>query len=307
MPPSPPPAPPPSPAQPGLIIARQPLAAGLYIVATPIGHLRDISLRALDVLANAELVLCEDTRRSRKLFAAYGLAVRCLSYHEHNAAARRPQILARLAKGAALALVSDAGTPLISDPGYALVAQARAAGHRVVPVPGASAPLAALAAAGLPTDRFSFVGFLPPKAAARARTLSEFAALPHTLVAFERASRVRAALAAIATAMPQRDLVLASELTKWHERFWRGRAADLLEALPPEPLKGEWVLLFAPAPAPAQDPKAEPEKSAEQWLAQELQHHSVRDAVARAAAQFGQSRQTLYRTALRLSRKRETS
>ena len=287
------------PLPPTLDIARQTLAAGLYIVATPIGHLRDISLRALDVLANADVVLCEDTRRSRKLFAAYGLAVRCLSYHEHNAAVRRPQILARLDKGEALALVSDAGTPLIADPGYALVRQAQAAGHRVVPVPGASAPLAALAAAGVATDRFTFVGFLPSKKSARAQVLREFSGVPHTLAAFAPARTVRAALRDCAAVMPQRGLVLASELTKWHERFWRGRAEELLAALPPAPLKGEWVLVFAPdETADSKAPRA-----AQNLLAQNLRRKSLRDAVAHTAAQSHESRRALYRAALQLKRK----
>ncbi len=162
-----------------------PLAAGLYLVATPIGNLRDISLRALETLAAADVIACEDSRVTRRLTEHYGIATPLTLYHEHNAAAARPKILARLAEGQAVALVSDAGTPLISDPGYRLVREAAEAGFAVIPVPGASAVLTALTAAGLPTDRFFFEGFLPPKQVARQKRIAALATIPATLVLFE--------------------------------------------------------------------------------------------------------------------------
>src|SRR3989442_8570285 len=161
------------------------LAPGLHLVATPIGNLRDISVRALEVLAAADLIACEDTRVTRKLLDRYGITTPLAPYHDHNAAEARPKLIARLAEGAAIALVSDAGTPLVSDPGYKLVRDARAAGHMVVTIPGPCAAIAALTLAGLPTDRFFFLGFLPPKAVARAAAIAEVAAIRATLVLYE--------------------------------------------------------------------------------------------------------------------------
>src|SRR5262245_26075908 len=198
------PAPSRAPEQPGAaarryVLAGQSLQApslpgGLYVVATPIGHLGDITLRALEVLAAAAVIACEDTRVTRRLTDRYGIATRLTPYHDHNAAVARPKLLARLAAGEAVALVSDAGTPLISDPGYRLVQAVRAAGHAVTTIPGASAVLAALAVAGLPTDRFFFAGFLPPKQAARRARIAELAGIPATVVLFETGPRLAAAL-----------------------------------------------------------------------------------------------------------------
>src|SRR4051794_29665017 len=179
----------------GQEVAAPAAAPGLYLVATPIGNLGDIGMRALGVLAAADVIACEDTRVTRKLVAHYGIATPLTSYHEHNAAAARPKILARLGAGEAVALVSDAGTPLISDPGYKLVVAGREAGHAVTAVPGASSVLAALTVAGLPSDRFTFEGFLPPKQHARRNRIAALAAIPSSLVLFESGPRLADSLA----------------------------------------------------------------------------------------------------------------
>ena len=180
---------------------------GLYLVATPIGNLGDISLRALETLAAADCIACEDTRVTRKLTERYGIGTHLMSYHEHNADEALPKIIARLAEGQAVALVSDAGTPLISDPGYRLVRAAVEAGHAVTALPGASAVLAALSLAGLPTDRFFFEGFLPPKQGARQKRIAELAAIPATLVLFESGPRLGASLADLAAGLGARAAV----------------------------------------------------------------------------------------------------
>src|SRR5665213_3855919 len=193
------------------------LAPGLYLVATPIGNLRDITLRALDVLWGADLVLAEDTRVSGKLLAAHGLKARLQRYDEHAAAQARPKILAALAGGARIALISDAGTPLVSDPGYRLVREATAQGSAVFPIPGPSATLAALAVAGLPTDRFLFAGFPPPRSAARRALFAELAPIRATLIFFEGGSRLAASLVDMAAVFGPREAAVARELTKLHE------------------------------------------------------------------------------------------
>src|SRR5579863_9721766 len=190
------------------------LAPGLHVVATPIGNLADISLRALATLAAADAVVAEDTRVTKTLLAHYGIATPLVAYHEHNAAVMRPHLIARLANGAALALVSDAGTPLISDPGYKLVAEALVEGLAVTSVPGASAVLTALVVAGLPTDRFFFEGFLPPKTTARRQRIAELSTSPGTLVFFESPRRVADTLVDLAAVLGPRDAALARELTK---------------------------------------------------------------------------------------------
>src|SRR6202050_1039421 len=188
------------------------LAPGLHIVATPIGNLADITLRALAALAGADLIACEDTRVTRKLLDRYGIATPLTPYHDHNAAQARPALLRRLADGGAIALVSDAGTPLISDPGYKLVRAVRDAGHAVTALPGASALLTAVAVAGLPTDQFLFAGFLPPKQAARRARIAELARIPATLVLYESGPRLEAALADLAAGMGDREAALCREL-----------------------------------------------------------------------------------------------
>src|SRR3954453_18454680 len=193
------------------------LAPGLYLVATPIGNLRDITLRALEMLAGADLVACEDTRGTRKLFDHYGLATPLIAYHEHNAEAARPAILQKIAVGNAVALVSDAGTPLISDPGFKLARDAAAAGLAVTAAPGASAALMALTVSALPTDRFFFEGFLPAKAGARRARIAELVRIPATLVLFESGPRLAATLEDLATGLGARQSAIARELTKLHE------------------------------------------------------------------------------------------
>src|SRR5438445_897685 len=226
-----------------------PLTPGLYLVATPIGNLRDITVRSLEVLAAVDLIACEDTRVTRKLLERYGIATPLTSYHEHNAAQARPKLLARLAEGAAIALVSDAGTPLVSDPGYKLVREAQAAGAHVTALPGASAVLAALTASGLPTDRFLFEGFLPAKEAARRAHIAELARIPATLVLFETGARVAASLADLAAGLGPREAALCRELTKLHEEVRRGSLSELAHAYRelPEP-RGEIVIVTAPPP-----------------------------------------------------------
>ena len=204
-----------------------PLEPGLYVVATPIGNLRDLTLRALDVLRRSDLVLAEDTRVSAKLLSAYDIKVRVERYDDHAEEARTEQVLARLAEGARIALVSDAGTPLVSDPGYRLVKAAGERGLPVIPLPGASALLAALSISGLPTDRFLFAGFAPPKRAARLSFFAEFAALRATLVFYETGPRLRDSLTDMAKALGDRPAAVARELTKLHETCVRGPLSAL--------------------------------------------------------------------------------
>ena len=203
-------------------LIEQPLEAGLYLVATPIGNLGDISLRALAVLARAQLIAAEDTRHSRKLLSHFGIGGELTAYHEHNAARERPRLIARIRAGSAVALISDAGTPLISDPGYRLVREALDEGLKVISLPGPSATLAALTSVGLPTDTFLFAGFLPTKSGPRRRRLGELKAVPATLVLFESAPRLAKSLADMAAVLGPREAALAKELTKLHETVTRG-------------------------------------------------------------------------------------
>ena len=222
------------------------LAPGLYVVATPIGNLRDITLRALDVLQGCDLVLAEDTRRTGVLLKAYNIDAKLESYHDHNASRRVPAVVERLQAGARIALVSDAGTPLVSDPGFKLVRAAREAGLDVFPVPGASAAIAALSVAGLPSDRFTFAGFLPAKPAARKRALEELRGVTGTLVFYETGPRLAESLRDMAEVLGERDAVVARELTKTYEEVRRGTLAELVPNIPP---KGEIVILVAPGDA----------------------------------------------------------
>ena len=219
------------------------LLPGLYIVATPIGNLGDITLRALDVLARADRVLAEDTRRTGQLLAAFGIEARQTSYHDHNAGARIPQILEMLEAGEAIALVSDAGTPLISDPGFKLVRAVREAGMEVFPIPGASAAIAALSVAGLPSDQFTFAGFLPTKSGARKTVLRRLSDAVGTLIFYETGPRLKATLTDMHELWGERDAVIARELTKTYEEVRRGTLSELIPDAPP---KGEIVILVAP-------------------------------------------------------------
>lgn len=224
-----------------------PLPPALYLVATPIGHLSDMSLRGLETLAGAGVMACEDTRVTRKLLSRYGINRKLYAYHEHNADSAGPKLLEAIERGESVALVSDAGTPLVSDPGYRLVEQCRAAGFRVIPIPGASAVLAALMASGLPTDSFTFAGFLPPKSGARQTRLKAFEVLPTTTIWFESPRRLTACLDdMIAVYGPDRLASVARELTKTHESVITAPLAELRETYSESP-KGEIVIVVAPA------------------------------------------------------------
>jgi 16S rRNA (cytidine1402-2'-O)-methyltransferase len=272
-----------------------PLAPGLYVVATPIGNLRDITLRALDVLHAADLVLAEDTRVTGKLLSAYRISAKLERYDEHVAERARPRALGVLAQGGRVALVSDAGTPLISDPGYRLVREAWAQGSTVYPIPGASALLAGLAAAGLPTDRFLFAGFPPPKSAARRAFLAELAGIRATLVFYEGGSRLAASLADMAQVLGPREAVVGRELTKLYETVVRGPldalAADPRFAAP----KGEIVVLVAPGREAAAT-----EADADTALADALARLSPAEAASEVAKALGLPRRDLYRRAMAL-------
>ena len=279
----------------------KPLPPRLYLVATPIGNLSDISLRALAVLARADMIAAEDTRHSRKLLSHFGIRGELIPYHEHNAAKERPRLLARIRAGFSVALISDAGTPLISDPGYKLVREALEAGLHVTSVPGASAALAALTNAGLPTDTFLFAGFLPAKAGPRRKRLEELKLVPATLVFFETASRLNATLADVAQVFGAREAAIAKELTKLHESITRGTAAELAAQIElSQELKGEFVVLVGP---PGSDEGLIGDAAIVASLKQALKHESFRDAVRSVAEKFALKRSRVYELGLALKRK----
>ncbi|HEX5775773.1 MAG TPA: 16S rRNA (cytidine(1402)-2'-O)-methyltransferase [Caulobacteraceae bacterium] len=278
-------------------LSEAPLSPGLYVVATPIGNLRDITLRALDVLNQADVVLAEDTRVTAKLLNAYRLSKKMERYDEHAAERARPKMLEALASGARVALVSDAGTPLVSDPGYRLVREALAQGSAVHPIPGPSAALAALTVAGLPTDRFLFAGFPPPKSAARKTFLAELAPVRATLIFFEGGSRLAASLADMAEVFGPREAAVARELTKLHETCIRGALPDLAADPRLDAPKGEIVVLVGPgeeATATAED--------ADAALAEALTRLPPGEAAAEVSKALGLSRRDLYRRALEMKR-----
>ncbi len=272
-----------------------PLAPGLYVVATPIGNLRDITLRALDVLAAADIVLAEDTRVTGKLLNAYRLSKKMVRYDEHAAAGARPRVLAALAEGQRVALVSDAGTPLISDPGYRLVREAVAQGSAVFPIPGASAVMAGLTLAGLPTDRFLFAGFPPPKSAARKTFFEELVPVRATLVFFEGGSRLAASLADMAAVFGPREAAVTRELTKLHETAVRGSLAELAADPRLNDPKGEIVVLVGPGEA-----QAATAQDADAALSEALTRLAPGEAAAEVAKALGLNRRDLYRRALDL-------
>ncbi len=270
-----------------------PLAPGLYLVATPIGNLRDITLRALDVLNACDVLLAEDTRVSGKLLAAYSISKRLQRYDEHVADRETPKILERLEAGERVALVSDAGTPMVSDPGYRLAQAAIEAGHAVFPIPGASAALAALTLAGLPTDRFLFAGFPPPKSAARKTFFAELANVRATLIFYEGAPRVADSLADMAAVFGPRDAAVARELTKLYETCIRGTLEDLAADPRFESPKGEIVILVGPGsekPVQAGD--------AESALREAMARLPLGEAASEVAKALGLPRRDLYRQAL---------
>lgn len=282
----------------GTAIAADKPAAGLYLVATPIGNLSDITLRALELLAGADVIACEDTRVTRKLTERYGIATPLTPYHEHNAAQTRPKLLARLAEGQAVALVSDAGTPLISDPGYKLVREASEAGHMVTASPGPSAVLTALSVAALPTDRFFFEGFLPPKQGARQKRIAALANIPATLVLFEGGSRVAAALADLASALGARAATICRELTKLHEEIKRGDLTTLArDYAKGRETRGEFVIVIAP-------PESDEGRvdDLDDLLRGALARVSVKEAVAEVATATGLPRREVYQRALVLAK-----
>src|SRR5471032_1129968 len=285
------------PAAEGIASEAPKAAAGLYLVATPIGNLGDISLRALELLAAADVIACEDTRVTGKLTGHYGIKTPLTPYHEHNAAEARPKILVRLAEGQAVALVSDAGTPLISDPGYKLVRAARDAGHAVVALPGASAVLVALSVAGLPTNRFFFEGFLPVKQAGRQKRIAELAAIPATLVLFESGPRLSSALADLADGLGPRAAAICRELTKLHEEIRRGNLATLArDYAEGAETRGEIVIVVAP---PADDDGQADD--VDDLLRRALARVSVKDAVGEVALATGRPRREVYQRALALA------
>jgi len=274
-------------------------AAGLHIVATPIGNLGDITLRALETLAGVDLIACEDTRVTRKLIDRFGISARLTPYHEHNAAEARPVILRHLANGEAVALVSDAGTPLISDPGFKLVREVAAAGFAVHTLPGPSSVLAALTLAALPTDRFFFEGFLPAREAARRTRIAELARLSATIVLLEAGSRIRETLRDLAETLGARDAAICRELTKLHEEVRRGALAELAAAADGLETRGEFVLVIGPPHAGAE---AMPQAALDELLRARLEHDSVKDAVAHAVEASGRPRREVYARALALAR-----
>ncbi len=268
----------------------------LYIIATPIGNLADWSFRAADTAKRVAVIACEDTRVTRHLLQHYSINTPTLAYHEHNAARQRPKLLERLQWGEDVALVSDAGTPLISDPGYKLVREARALGIPVCPIPGASGVMAALSVAGLPTDRFLFVGFLPAKAGARAEAIREVKPIRATLIFFESARRITGLLKELTEMLGDRECVLCREMTKRHEEIIAATLATMAAHLGEENTRGEMVLLVAPPDEvqPAAD------IAADRLLEVLLRAHGSSEAAKMAAEITGLPRSELYRLALSL-------
>lgn len=284
-----------APSQIPLHLQPRALKPGLYIVATPIGNMGDITLRALEVLHACAHIACEDTRQTGKLTHRFGIRAKLESYHDHNAAQKRPALLA-LAKESAVALVSDAGTPLISDPGYKLVREAVEAGIRVEALPGASSVMTALCIAGLPTDRFLFEGFLPAGAKQARDVLSELAPLPSTLVFFESAKRVAATLALMTEVLGAREACVARELTKLYEEAVRGTLPELAQRYAgADAPKGEIVLVVGPPPERVVD-----EAQLDMLLQQALTRLSLKDAVAETCALLSLPRGRVYARALAL-------
>jgi 16S rRNA (cytidine1402-2'-O)-methyltransferase len=283
----------------GAILAR-PLSAGLYLVATPIGNLGDITLRALATLARADILYCEDTRHSATLLAHYAIGRTARPYHEHNAERERPRLLAELAAGRSVALVSDAGTPLVSDPGYKLVRDALAAGHRVVSLPGPSAALAGLTSTGLATDTFLFAGFLPARQGARRTRLAQLRDVPATLVLFEAPSRLADSLTDIAAVLGSREAAVARELTKLYEEVRRGTPAELAAWAAEANPKGEMVILVGPP-----IPQAVTDEAIAAKLTPMLPVMSLSDAAKAVADDLGVSKARAYDIGIALKRRPE--
>jgi len=266
----------------------------LYLVATPIGNLEDVTARALRVLREASLVVAEDTRTTRKLLTHYGIRQRLLSYNEHNMKLRTPRILAALQDGD-VALVSEAGTPGLSDPGYELVVAALEAGFDVSPIPGPAAPIAALSASGLPFREFTFLGFLPRRAAERRRLFASLAAEPRTLVAFEAPHRLLATLTDMLSAWGDRRIAVCREMTKTHEEVFRGAVSQALGHFA-EP-RGEFTLVIAGAGPPAPAPEADAVAALRRLMAEGV---SPKDAAARVAQALGLPKRRVYQLSLQV-------
>ncbi|WP_287884804.1 MULTISPECIES: 16S rRNA (cytidine(1402)-2'-O)-methyltransferase [Paracoccus] len=276
---------------------------GLYLVATPIGTARDITLRALDVLNTADMLAAEDTRNLRHLMDIHGIPVRgrrIVAYHDHNADRQRPAILAALGEGRSVAYASDAGTPLVADPGYRLARDAAEAGFAVRALPGPSAALAALSVSGLPSDRFLFVGFPPAAAGARRTWIESWRKVDATVIAFESPRRVKQLLENLCELEANRLTVICRELTKKFEEVLRGTATELLEQIPGEGLRGEIVVLFG-----RPEPAAADEGSLREALSELLDGSPVKEAAAEVAARFGRPRREIYALALEMKKERE--
>jgi 16S rRNA (cytidine1402-2'-O)-methyltransferase len=272
------------------------LAPGLYLVATPIGNLEDITLRAIRVLKQADLIACEDTRQTQKLLNHYGIDTPTTSYHEHNEAARAAELVEKLAQGSRVAVVSDAGMPGISDPGFRLVSLVIERGLPVIPIPGATAFVAALVASGLPSEMFSFRGFLPPKSAGRRRQLEEIRNSTQTEIFYEAPHRILPALEDVAAVLgPRRRIVVARELTKIHEEFLRGTATQVLDTLKIRgEVKGEMVLIIGPA---EETENAVPTVSIRNRVEQLMREENLEEksALKKAAKERGISKSAAYR------------
>jgi 16S rRNA (cytidine1402-2'-O)-methyltransferase len=288
----------------GLAAEAEPLDPGLYVVATPIGNLKDVSFRALSVLAAADAVLAEDTRVTKTLLAHYGITTPLVAYHEHSNDAVRERMVLRVQEGQALALVSDAGTPLVSDPGYKLVQAAIEARLPVTPIPGPSAALTALVVSGLPTDRFFFEGFLPAKAGARRTRLATIGAIPGTLMIFEAPHRLPEMLVDAAEVLGDRPAVVARELTKMFETVRRGTLPELAAQFAEEgPPKGEIVVLIGQAREDAGGPELD--AALDDKLEGALRQHSIKDAAALVADEMGRPKREVYARALALARSKD--
>jgi len=281
-----------------------PFEPGLYIAATPIGNARDITLRALDLLAAADVIACEDTRVTAKLLAIHGIRTSLTPYHDHNAEKARPHLIKRLKSGEIVALVSDAGSPLVSDPGYKLVRACREEGIPVTAIPGASAVLASLTLSGLPSDRFLFTGFLPNRKNARRKTLEELKAIPATLVIMESAKRLAASLADMVHVLGGREAAVGRELTKKFEEVRRANLSELAAHYAEQgPPRGEVMVVVAP-PDPDQKPGAGGGPELDAMIKLALEGASLRDASDRVSAEAGLPRKRIYARALELTNKR---
>ena len=278
-------------------------AGVLYVVATPIGNLEDITLRALAVLRSADLVAAEDTRKTAQLLSRHGITKSLVSYHDHNESRRTPELLQRLRQGASIALVSNAGTPGISDPGYRLVSAAAEAGLRIVPVPGATAVAAALSASGLPTDAFVFVGFLSKKAGKRLTQIKALASEARTVILYESPQRIVALVAELRQTLGDRRAVLARELTKIHEEFIRGRLSGILETLQARSeVKGECTLLLSGAEPQASLPWDEAREDIRRALASAA--GGLSELARELAHTHGLPRKAVYAEAMRIKAER---